>query len=78
MRGGSETTIDPPAGGGALAQGSTPRRWNWHPDVGMESARPSTAGQATPSLAVTTARSPDPGESYLPAHPDSFARALGA
>ena len=43
----------------------------------MRSARPSTAGQAT-RLAATTARSQTPAQSYLPAHPDTLRRALGA
>jgi hypothetical protein len=70
--GGSETTINPPAGGGALAQGLyaaplelTPGRW-------YEVGATEYGGSGDPTSG-DYGSIPNPGESYLPAHPDSFA-----
>jgi hypothetical protein len=70
--GGSEVAIDQPAGGGALAQGLyaaplelTPGRWY---EVGATEyggpGDPTSGGYGS---------IPNPGESYLPAHPNTFA-----
>ena len=70
--GGSETTINPPAGGGALAQGLyaaplelTPGRW-------YEVGATEYGGSGDPTSG-DYGSIPNPGESYLPAHPNSFA-----
>ena len=70
--GGSETTTNPPAGGGALAQGLyaaplelTPGRW-------YEVGATEYGGSGDPTSG-DYGSIPNPGESYLPAHPDSFA-----
>jgi hypothetical protein len=70
--GGSEITINQPAGGGALAQGLyaaplelTPGRW-------YEVGATEYGGPGDPTSG-DYGSIPNPGESYLPAHPNTFA-----
>lgn len=70
--GGSEATINQPAGGGALAQGVyaaplelTPGRW-------YEVGATEYGGPGDPTSG-DYGSIPNPGESYLPAHPNTFA-----
>ena len=70
--GGSETTINPPAGGGALAQGLYAAPLELKPGRWYEVGATEYGGSGDPTSGAYGSI-PNPGESYLPAHPDSFA-----
>jgi hypothetical protein len=70
--GGSESTINLPAGGGALAQGLYAAPLEPKPGRWYEVGATEYGGPSDPSSG-DYGSIPNPGESYLPAHPDSFA-----
>jgi hypothetical protein len=70
--GGSEVTVNPPAGGGALAQGLYAAPLELKPGRWYEVGATEYGGPGDPTSG-DYGSIPNPGESYLPAHPDSFA-----
>jgi hypothetical protein len=69
---GSEATINQPAGGGALAQGLYAAPLELKPGRWYEVGATEYGGSGDPTSG-DYGSIPNPSESYLPAHPDSFA-----